>query len=565
VPFGGKSFDDRLAEIIDEAERVYDERLPEYDPFSALGRMGKTAQEERAEKEATLEYFGAILFFFVREYLMDADLLKKVNAAVVSVRGAALRKWPKPFPYPGFEEDAARELDAAMVSWLGARREWREYESRVLPQIAADLRPALEPPKPDPLHYFQTWNLAGIPGRGLSRIQAGLLGIHGTHVDARFPDPPGCWREAYDLIAQEFNSASLLSDDLVQTGIPEIVADACASGGWYGTGWSQARPSAIYSLRLGAQYYPLWRHSEFLQELEGRMTHWRGQMLLASSDESKTTPSRVVGVPIPPGARWQDVSLELGETSLRITICGLQQELTFEEAGFGDRDQALDTLKLFAKMHACFEPDRDSSRLRGKTPIKNRITELRKRLQILIRISGNPIEHKGRMYSCKFQIRLAGERSFPTPGGASWPHFSLVEHRDGRLAVTLDEKKIFRARHAGAAGEAAQGTEPVTRFFSFEDIGLKKHDGRNTPEGWVLVELLRGRGLVKRRGDDLAVLNLAKQLQDWTGLQEMPLKYAERTQTWAAVFECDSERPLVLTAPSSLSHKIFELYSSCFQ
>jgi hypothetical protein len=181
--------------------------------------------------------------------------------------------------------------------------------------------------------------------------------------------------------------------------------------------------------------------------------------------------------------------------------------------------------------------------------MKNRIYQLRRFLQTLIRIDGNPIAYRktAGLYESKFRVCLAVDSSFPTPPGVSWLHFRFVERRDGRLAVTVAEKKVFRAHQVESGSnrrteEVAQREEAVTRLFSFEELSLKNNRGKLTPEGTVLIELLRGEGKLERRGDDMAVLKFAEWLREWTGLGGDPLQYTGRNRMWSAYFECAMEQ-----------------------
>src|SRR5262249_42791571 len=155
----------------------------------------------------------------------------------------------------------------------------------------------------------------------------------------------------------------------------------------------------------------------------------------------------VPSLSVPDGATWQDLLVEVADAALRIEIGGYRKELTFDEAGFGERDQRLETLRLLAASRGRLSPDRVARALQGRTPLKNRVNTLKQLLQALIPIDASPIEHNrgAGLYVCKFQIRLVGDTSFPTPAGASWLDFRFVERRDGRLAVSVSEKKVFRA------------------------------------------------------------------------------------------------------------------------
>lgn len=266
-------------------------------------------------------------------------------------------------------------------------------------------------------------------------------------------------------------------------------------------------------------------------------------------DGADTKKSSVRGLSIPDGARWQDLLIEVADSGLRIEVGGHQKELSFDEAGFGERDQRLETLKFLAAGRGQLETERVSGALQGKTPIKNRVHELRQLLQTLLPIDGSPISYHKRagLYGCEFRVRLAGDSSFPTPPGVSWLHFGFVERRDGRLAVTVSEKKVFRAHEVERGSSrrnevVAQREEAITRLFSLEEVGLRNSRGQPTLEGAVLIELLRGEGKLKRRGDDLAVLKLAEWLRNWTGLNGDPLQYIGRNQLWSACFECSTEQ-----------------------
>ena len=81
----------------------------------------------------------------------------------------------------------------------------------------------------------------------------------------------------------------------------------------------------------------------------------------------------------------------------------------------------------------------------------------------------------------------------------------------------------------------------MVRTYSLEEIGFRKSPGKLTEEGTVFVRLLRGAGSISRRGDDLLVLRLAKQLRDWTGLDGEPLRLVEASACWTAVFPCSSD------------------------
>jgi hypothetical protein len=171
--------------------------------------------------------------------------------------------------------------------------------------------------------------------------------LHGAFLDEVIAAPEDCWRRAYDSIARQFQAAKLLSDEIVDVVVPAIVADASASAGWFDERWSQVRPSALFNERMGGRFYLPWRVFDFFEALEGRMTHWRGQLLLRSGqeDEGKT---RVQPLSTPAGVRWEDVEIEVADAHITIKTPGVQKQMDFVSAGFGERDQRLEVLRLLA-------------------------------------------------------------------------------------------------------------------------------------------------------------------------------------------------------------------------
>jgi hypothetical protein len=107
--------------------------------------------------------------------------------------------------------------------------------------------------------------------------------MHGAFLDNTLNREVDWWRETYDLMAEELNSAGLLSEDLLKRGIPEITADAAAGAGWSREPFGRVRPTGVFSERFGSQFYPVWRLSAFHEALKGRTTHWKGQACGAST------------------------------------------------------------------------------------------------------------------------------------------------------------------------------------------------------------------------------------------------------------------------------------------
>jgi len=337
---------------------------------------------------------------------------------------------------------------------------------------------------------------------------------------------------------------SVSSEDGLPTAIQEaqqhlssgsglLIAPAYARGD---SGWESSRLKVIALSDIAT-----WEGGKIALDLDFIEDIW------GPGPEARRASVRCISVP--DGVGWQDLLIEVDDALLRIEIGGQQKQLSFAEAGFSERDQRLETLKVLAAGRGKLVPEHVSKALQGKTPIKNRIKALRQLLLALIPIDGNPVEHNRRagFYVCKFQVRLAGEASFPTPASASWLDFRFVERRDGRLAVSVNDKKIFRALQAERGSgrpteEVGQRDEIVPHLYSLEDLKLRNRKGQLTPEGTALVEMLRGEGRLKRSGDDTPVLKLGVWLRKWIGLEGDPLIYSGGTRTWTAAFECSSHQ-----------------------
>ena len=252
-------------------------------------------------------------------------------------------------------------------------------------------------------------------------------------------------------------------------------------------------------------------------------------------------------IPAPAGATWRDVSIILSDGSLQVTACGRTFERSPADAGFGDPDQRLELLRLFAAARGTLGADKMSALLAGDTPSKKRVGRLRQLLQDLIEIDGESIQYNRNAgaYCCQFEIRLAVDAGFRAPAGSTWLDFSFHESRDGRILVTVPDTQRFRACGPivddRRIGEVAERYDVVTRTHSLTEIGLRSEAGRLTEEGTVFVSLLRASGTLGRRSNSMTVLELAKRLRDWTGLEDEPLRLSETTGSWSAVFACSSD------------------------
>jgi len=252
-------------------------------------------------------------------------------------------------------------------------------------------------------------------------------------------------------------------------------------------------------------------------------------------------------LPAPDGAAWGDVAIIVFDEFMRITLGGTVHEVEFASIGMDQQAQPIELLKLFAAARGTLDAAKLQSVVSGDSPLKIRILRLRQLLQALIEIDGDPLSYvkKARTYTCSFQIRLDGDEGFRTPSGASWLDLGFHERTDGRILVSVAEKRRFRAhashRQDGQREiEVAECDGTITRIHSLEEMGLRSDRGRLTEEGAAFVHLLRA-GMITRDGNDMVVLRLAQRLRDWTGLGGDPLRLVEASRCWTAVFARSSD------------------------
>jgi len=261
-------------------------------------------------------------------------------------------------------------------------------------------------------------------------------------------------------------------------------------------------------------------------------------------------------VPLPEHVAWNDLVIEVGDTSLAVAAGGTRRELSFEESGFADMrqgdlagDRALQTLRLFASRRGRFAPRKIAAAGDEKTPFKKQVSVLRQRLKGLLPVEGEPIifEKTSGEYRCAFGVFLESDSGFPTPAGAAWPDFRFEEAADGRLRVGVRTREIFQARTPSRgsdrpSSEAAERETRLWREYPLERLGLTNSQGLPSPEGLALLTFVRGDGRLERRADDMAVLRLGRRLREWIGLASEPFRYDESKSVWIACFECASRR-----------------------
>jgi hypothetical protein len=257
---------------------------------------------------------------------------------------------------------------------------------------------------------------------------------------------------------------------------------------------------------------------------------------------------RIRSLPIPEGITWPEITLEAGESSLRVLARGQSWDVDLEEAGFadsrrkhGEADKLFQILLWFALHHGRLPLAEVTRRKHSPDGFRRQISNLRKRLGNLIPAEGESIrwDAEEEAYTCCFKILRRGEVTLPQPAGGSWMSFEFTERRYGRIAVGVKANSVRRARDGTGT---AEHQETLWHEYSLVDLGLARDVDRLLQEGQALLELLRSGGRLVRAGDDLAVLKLNQWLRDRSGLGSDPLQFSEATGTWIAAFDCSSDR-----------------------
>jgi hypothetical protein len=263
---------------------------------------------------------------------------------------------------------------------------------------------------------------------------------------------------------------------------------------------------------------------------------------------------KVRSISVPEDAIWQDVRIEVGELALRVSVRGVWHERSLEECGLSDGrkedvagDRGLQVLWLFARRRGRFNPRDIAQATEEKTPFKNQVSRLRRRLRDILAISGDPIpfEKSTGEYRCVFGVALESDRGFPTPAGVTWADFHFQELPGDRVRVGVRAKETFRARVRTSSSEStstevAEREALLQREYALDQLGLTNGAGLPSAEGQALLELLRSGGKMHRPPGDLAVMKLGARLKEWIGLPDEPLQYSEGRRGWITYFECSS-------------------------
>jgi hypothetical protein len=276
------------------------------------------------------------------------------------------------------------------------------------------------------------------------------------------------------------------------------------------------------------------------------------QVLTPQGSRPAKSPSASFAVP--PEARWEDVRLTVRDHELEVEVLGRWRCFTFQEAGFEDRkrrdvpDRLWGFLTLVAQ-HGGVLPRPKTATERSATNLRKNVSRVSQQLQALLPLDGKPFRGPRQVhgYQARFRIRLADGARFPTPAEGSWERVSLIEVREGVVAVTVgtnDVHAVFDARAEASESpgrwEAVEQPGVVRREYSLADLGLASSDGRRDLAGQALLQVLRAGGRVARTAEDGGMLALNQRLGRFLQLEGPAFRFSNTGPVWIALFEAES-------------------------
>jgi hypothetical protein len=149
----------------------------------------------------------------------------------------------------------------------------------------------------DPLKHFEQWSLEALPPIAKNEIKSGLLNAYvEVSLGMEIPRPAAVFftesRQrayryvslAFDVIAKGLFTAGVLTEQLMSSGIPEMVSDALISSGLTRgpSGPLGLSSDLTFGDRPFGHYQVSGHHIKAMQELiHPRTCYWRAQLLAA--------------------------------------------------------------------------------------------------------------------------------------------------------------------------------------------------------------------------------------------------------------------------------------------
>jgi hypothetical protein len=145
----------------------------------------------------------------------------------------------------------------------------------------------------DPVKWLDEWSVPGLSSEHRKKIKAQLLRADGTFERSFNPDSAALasMRQAFDGIARVLFDGGILTEDLLQTDIPQLVWDSAIAGGWWRLA-SEMRQN-IFPEQLG--HYWVWRDDsrDWKGLFRAEAGEWEARLLETPSREMPAVPASV--------------------------------------------------------------------------------------------------------------------------------------------------------------------------------------------------------------------------------------------------------------------------------
>jgi hypothetical protein len=250
------------------------------------------------------------------------------------------------------------------------------------------------------------------------RIKAGLLKAQAEVVASSREDGTKvrevCLQKSFDVFADEYFIAGLLTESVMAELIPLYVYDAAVSGNWQ-TGAPERNSGC--TLQFGRHWVPRNTPERLRTLFEAQVLRWRAKLLEANVGGAK----RLVGcepaihrrlgrTPDQSIQRWEDLEIRfLSDERVQIYVCGRASDTkNFAEMRFEDRrgkggkpNAAWSLLRELARSEGMFP----ATAISGQQDMQKRAQEIRKVLCAQFGLSEDPIPFReGTGYVAAFKI-----------------------------------------------------------------------------------------------------------------------------------------------------------------
>ena len=276
---------------------------------------------------------------------------------------------------------------------------------------------------------------------------------------------------------------------------------------------------------------------------------------LLSGGRKKAPPTILVSFPTPAGTAWSDVRLTVAEKEIRVEARGKSKDYRFHQAGFEERrkkgvpDRLWDLLRLFA-VHGGVLPFKVAKE-KARQNVKQYVPDLRNRLTALLpNIAGDPISYDKdeRAYRTAFKISSKDGVKFPTPQGATWAIVSINMTGTSSIHISVVATERFAASSYDDDNEGdthrwepAEREGEAERTYDLRTLGLADEKGCPNPAGQALLDVLAGKGTVKRKVYDKGMLELGGVLSKLIDIKGPPFRFDELNGKWVALFDAFGE------------------------